>query len=266
MTLSQPSLDVEVPPVISWEEFYAEKAATLGTTWTVNDKGKIITSGEHYLFVGPTQSGKTLLCRQMARLSPYVVVLGTKPVDPSLDAYVKEGYVRIDHWPPTPADYRKGRRAGWDKDEVRFILWPKIEKRSQLRDLRPIYARLFDHVFIDGGWTVVADEGLWISAKTGLDLGPHMGDVAYGSASNGVSLYLCIQRPAGIPPVAWTSCSWAAVFHMGRLEDVRDIASLGVYPAQDCQLAVRQLRGHQFLDLPCRGGAEWSISEYEQVP
>lgn len=236
------------PPVVPWPQFYAGKAAELR-------------QGMHVLFVGPTQSGKTVLCRYFARLRSCVVVLGTKPVDPSLDAYVDEGYVRIDHWPPTRSDFNKGR--GWVEGEARFILWPRITKREELRGMRSLYAKCFDDVFIQGKWCIVADEGLWISGKTGLNLGAQLGDIAYGSASNKVSLYLCVQRPSNVPPVTWTSVSEVEIFHMGRTDDVREMASLGTYDPKAVVPVVQQLRGHAFLSLPTRGGAQWAISEVD---
>jgi hypothetical protein len=239
-------LSVEPPPVVEWEPFYTSR-------WRHSRQG------QHQLFVGPTQSGKTLLCRQIARLRNPGVMLGTKPVDDSLDEYVEEGYVRIDHWPPRGSDYRKLS----DPDIVRFILWPKIVKREQLRGHRPAFKDCLDSIFIEGRWCIVADEGLWLCAKKGLDLGTEIGDIAYGSASNKVSLYLCVQRPANIPPIAWTSVSDAYIFHMGRTDDVRELASLGIYPPGDVIKVVQSLRGHEFLYLPCRGGGgnEWSISQ-----
>jgi hypothetical protein len=213
----------------------------------------------HQLFIGPTQSGKTLLCRKVARLRDYVVVCGTKPVDPSLDEYQAEGYVRIDHWPPTRSDYKKQL---YD-DQARWLLWPHMKERADLRRYRETYAKMFEEVFIEGRWCVVVDEGLWMAGKKGLDLMTELGDVAYGSASNKVSLYLLVQRESNVGPVAWTSVTDAMVFHMGRVSDVRDIASLGTKPPNEVVRVIQHLRGHQFLDLPCRGGADWSISEVD---
>lgn len=240
---------LELAPIELWPQWYARKATQLK-------------QGEHVLFCGPTQSGKTLLCRLLARLRNYVVVLGTKAWDPSLDAYIEEGYVRIDHWPPTREDYRKGQKV-WEEGNVRFILWPKIRKIEDLRKFRPVFAKCLEQSFTDKGWTIVADEGLWLSDRSGLALGSQLGAIAYGGASAKISLYLCIQRPANLPPVTWTSCSWAEIFHSGRTDDVRELASLGIYEPRAAQAAVRGLRGHQFLDLPCRGGAEWAITQVD---
>lgn len=241
--------------------------------WATFDESRRLQSrqGQHALFVGPTQSGKTLLCRMEARHRQYTVVLGTKPVDDSLDAYVNEGYIRIDHWPPRPSDYRKQL----DPEAVRFILWPQMKKREDLRRFRSVYQRCMESVFISGRWTIVADEGLWLSSRKGLNLGQELSDLAYGSASNKVSLYLCVQRPANVPPITWTSVSDAYIFHMGRTDDVRELASLGTYPPKAAIEAVQSLGGddgaleetHKFLYLPCRGGrGSWAISEVDVSP
>lgn len=237
----------EAPPFISWSDWYWRRAREPG-------------QGRHILFDGPTQSGKTVLCHKLADLRDFVVVFGTKPVDPSLDAYVADGYTRIDHWPPTPHDFRAG---GWGADEARFILWPKITKREQLRAFAPIFAKCLDDVFIQGRWTVVTDEGLWVCSRGGLNLGQQVADIAYGAASNKVSLYLCIQRPSGIPRITWSSCADAMIFKTGVTNDVRELASLGTYDPGVTAKAIKRLGRFEFLDLPCRGGSEWAVSRVE---
>jgi hypothetical protein len=239
--------DPALPPFVPWSRWYANRARQPG-------------QGRHILFTGPTQSGKTVLARYLASLRDFVVVLGTKPVDASLDAYVNEGYTRIDHWPPTASDMRKG---GWDDNEARFILWPKITKREQLRAYAGVFAKCLDDVFIQGRWCVVADEGLWLSARSGLNLGQQVGDIAYGAASNQVSLYLCIQRPAGLPRVTWSSVADAMIFHSGVTNDIRELASLGTYDPKEVANVIKRLGSYQFLDLPCRGNAQWGVSKVE---
>lgn len=243
---------LEAPPLVPWQQWYASEMAQ-------------IKQGMHILFCGPTQSGKTLLCRAVTRLHNFTVVFGTKAVDPSLDEYIAEGYTRIDHWPPTRADMRKQRETwtGVEAGSARFILWPKIKKREDLRRFRDLYVRCMDQAFIEGCWTLVIDEGLWIASKDGLDLGDELSAIAFGAASNKVSMHLLVQRPANVPPITWTSCTQALLFHLGRDDDVGNLASMGTYPRPDAIAAMRTLKGHQFLDLPCRGNAEWAISEVD---
>lgn len=252
-----PLLQLDAPPIVPWSEWIREQA--------------YVEPG-HMLFSGPTQSGKTLLCREVVgikwngeSLRRCKVVCGTKPVDKSLDAYVNEGYTRIDHWPPTRSEIKRQLEQNGD-GSVGFILWPKIRTRADLRKpaTKDLFARMLDDIFIEGDWTIVIDEGLWFSSPSGLNLGQPLGDMAYGSASNGVHLYILVQRPANVPPVVWTSVSQALLFKSGRTDDIRELASLGTNTPQEVSLAIRNLGKFQFLDLPVRSGADWAVSKVEK--
>ena len=85
-------------PVVAWERFR-------------NSKGWRSAQGMHKLFVGPTGCGKTILARMAARERRFVVVLGTKPRDSSLDGYVDEGYVRRLRRRHTATDRREAAAA-----------------------------------------------------------------------------------------------------------------------------------------------------------
>ena len=243
--MSPPLLDQ--PPVVPWATWYNNLPYTL-------------TQGMHVLFAGPTQSGKTTLCRMVCRWRQCVVVLGTKPKDPSLDDYVEDGYLRIDHWPPTRSEIRK---AADSEGAIRIIVWPKIVTIADLKKWIPLFRKVLESVFAEGYWTIVIDEGLWMADPKGLNLGGHMSSIAYASASSSVSMYLLVQRPANVPPITWTSVSQAMLFHMGRVDDVRDLASLGTYDPRAAASAVQHLEGRRFLDLPVRAQASWGISEVE---
>ncbi len=240
---------IESPPeILDWSIFDAQEKA----------ENK---QGQHRLFVGPTQSGKTTLARMLARHRKAVIVLGTKPVDKSLDAYIIEGYKRIEAWPPTKKEIQE---ATLKDGSVRLLLWPKMTKREDLRKHRDHYLRCMEQVFVEGRWTLVADEGLWLASRRGLDLDGVLADIAYGAASNLVSLYLCIQRPAGLSRVTWSSVTDAYVFHLGVTNDVRELASLGTHDPTEAKRVVQgNLTNRQFLKLPCRGGAVWTISEVD---
>jgi hypothetical protein len=235
---------LEVPPDVPW------------STW----KPRFLRQwkqGDHILDVGPTQSGKSLLARELVVGGrKFVVVMGTKSKDPTLDAYLDAGFVRIDHWPPVPRDFR-------DQAEgmARFILWPKIKSVDDLHRFRPLYEKCLHSIYVDGNWTVVVDETLWFCDKAGLDLGRLLGTMAYGVASNGVSLVFLMQRPAGVPRILWQSCTTALIFHMGVTNDMREMGSLGTVQPKAVVEAIGNLRGHEFLDLPCRGGARWARTE-----
>jgi hypothetical protein len=261
----------EPPRELTWPQFEAERRRS-------------VTQGMHQLFNGPTQSGKTVLCRINVRDRDFVVVWGTKARDASLQAYVDEGYVRINHWfkdkplggmsdrTTQLVPDRKGKLIEKpykiEKDalgKVRLILWPEIKSRPDLRRHRDEYAKCLDDVFIVGGWTVVIDEMLWATRRSGLNLDSNLAEVAFGAASNKVSLYFCMQRPTGMERVTWSSVADAYLFKCGVVDDIRELAALGTVDPRDAVIAIRtKISGHKFLHLPTRGQSQgWAISEVD---
>ena len=254
------------PAVVSWARFINAQAAANGAAkLSVNPKTKRKTvEGIHRLFNGRTRSGKTTLNRIMLRMKKTVLVLGTKPHDPSLDDYVyKEGYVRIDHWPPTAKELKQ--RGPYE--QVRLILWPEMKAYSDLRKFQHVYRQACRDIFVEGSWTLGVDEGLWVCGRKGLDLGDEISAIAYGGAGNGVSMHLVIQRPSGIPVITHESCHELYQFRTGNTNDLRELASYTGHSTAEFTDAVRGLnrgnpeRGHQFLHAPMIDGSRWEISE-----
>ncbi len=237
--------DLETPPVVPWSRFEPDFVRH----WD---------QGAHCLFVGPAGSGKTVAARTIANWRQFVVVLGTKMRDKEMDEYIAQGYTRVETWPPP----RKALRP-LDDGSIRIVLWPKIRTREDLRRFRPVYASCLDSVLVDGGWTVVADEGLWLSDRNGLNLGDHLSAIAYSGRSSGVTLMMIVQRPRGVPVNCWSNASFAFLWHLGNTDDVRELASLGTTDRRAAQQAVASLRGHDFVFLPCRAGMGWAVSKVE---
>ena len=239
------AVELEAPPFVPWSTFHPQFQAQ----WK---------QGQHVIFVGPAGSGKTVGARVLARDRTYVIALGTKMRDPEMDAYIEEGYVRVESWPP-PNKAMKPR----DDGSIRIVLWPKIKTRADLRRFRPVYAACLDDALVRGGWTIVAEEGLWLSDRNGLHLGDHLSSIAYTGRSSGVTLMMLVQRPRGVPVHTWTNASHVFLWHMGNTDDARELASLGTRPPKEVQAAVHELWGHDCLYLPARSGTDWAITKVD---
>jgi hypothetical protein len=236
---------LELPPLEGWDTFHPSFASH----WS---------QGEHVLFVGPTGSGKTVAARTLAEDRKFVIVLGTKMRDTEMDEYLAAGYTRIDQWPPSRSDLRP-----LEDGSIRLVLWPKIRTRAELTGHRATYAKCLDSTLIDGGWTIVADEGLWLCSRNGLNLGPQLEAIAYTGRSSGVTLMTLLQRPAGVPRNIWSNVSHAFMWKHGVTNDTRELASLGTEDPKTVGLAISQLQPFQFLYLPTRAGRQWTVSKVD---
>lgn len=261
--MAQPT---DVPAVQPWSTFITEQVARNNSAKrSVNPTTKRVTvEGIHRLLNGRTRSGKTTLNRILLRMKKSIVVLGTKSGDPSLDEYVsREGYLRIDHWPPKP---RELRQRG-PREQVKLLLWPEMTSYADLKRHRRTYQAALQDMYAEGAWTVGIDEGLWVCGRKGLDLGDEVSAIAYGGAGNGVSLHLCLQRPSAVPVITYASAHELYEFKTGNTNDLRELASYAGKSVTDFSSAVRSLNrgrerdGHQFLHAPLTDGSEWAISE-----
>ena len=145
--------------------------------------------------------------------------------------------------------------------EGRFLVWPNLRHRADLRKHRSLYLSVIDDVYFEGRWTLVVDESLWATNPRGLDLGDPLSELAFGGRSNLISLVVLSQRSL-VPnqPLIWTNVSQALTFKQGRTDDIRELATLGTYPPRDVSDAIASLEEYQFLDLPVRAQADWAVS------
>lgn len=251
------AIELEQPPRVPWDRFITTQV----------ERNRIAAAsgkGFHRVIVGQTQSGKTTLNRILLRMKKTVLMFGTKPKDDSLEDYIRtEGFVRIDHWPPT----RKELKQRGPYDQVKLLLWPKITAYADLKKWKTLYRRAIEDITVEPYWTASIDEGNYFCSSKFLGLGDEVSAIAFGGASNGSSEHLLLQRPRGIDPITYGSGHDLFLFPIGNTNDIRELASYSKQTAREVAAAVKSLnrgnpdRGHEFLYLPFVGGASWAISE-----
>lgn len=197
--------------------------------------------GEHVTTIGHTGSGKSHLLRALLAQRRYVVVLGTKPKDPTLDGFVSDGFTRISRWPP-PGDVS------------RVLLWPRIRERADLAGLGPTFRNALDDIFIEGSWTVYVDELHYAESRLGL--GDQLTDLWEQGRSLGVSVVAATQRPANVSLLAYSQATHVFLYRSTDDRDLSRLAELGGgHDKRELRDVVRHLPRFAFAYINTRTGA-----------
>lgn len=179
--------------------------------------------GEHVLISGGTGSGKTRLAReiieQRIKQGGHVVVLFGK-MQP--DDTITEHYSDFKRW------------KTWKKNphvtDNKILLWPAVEGKD-VEDA----AELMHNVFKDalreigktGKWTVVIDDGLFMTSPHFLRLGNTVAMMHMLVRSARGTLLTLVQRPAHVPVTIYSNITYAFVARASERNDVMRLAELG---------------------------------------
>lgn len=195
--------------------------------------------GEHVSLIGPTGQGKTTLALEILKLRAWVVALATKPRDATLDGLKREGWHKIEAWPPP----RQARRV---------LLWPPFKKPEYERRQAAVMAEALEEIFEKGGWTVFADEVAYLVDELGLDTWLKR----YWSQGRSLKLTLvaATQRPAFVPLAMYSQASWLFLWRSNDRRDLDRLAGLGTADAALVRREVQSLPQHEVLVVGTRGG------------
>lgn len=196
--------------------------------------------GEHVTIIGQTGSGKSELARRLVRDRRFAVVLGTKPVDSTLEGFKRDGFRRIGRWPPA-------------SNINQVLLWPRIRTVEDLDRQRDVMRHALESIFVEGAWTVYVDELPYFVGR--LQLSDMLELYWLQGRSLSVSLVVATQRPANVPLLAF---SQATHIFLARTTDDRDLARLreigGVEDRAGLAATVRRLPRFGFVHVNARTG------------
>ena len=174
--------------------------------------------GQHVTIAAPTGHGKTHLALALAELSRYVLVIAVKESDPLVSSLEQDGYlvtpsaegvIWAEHEPVTP----------------RVVVWPRPPEKwsdeQKIAFYRQEVRELLHWARRTGGWTVIADETMYLRDQLGLE--KSMNEIWYKGRTQGVSFVSLMQRPALVPRLAF---SQADFIFLGKFNDKRDIETL----------------------------------------
>lgn len=174
--------------------------------------------GQHVTIAAPTGHGKTHLALALAELSQFVLVLATKRRDPLVSELAQDGYLVT---PSTDGVIWAEREPVTPK----VVVWPAPPEKASRQQIVAMQRKVLREVLTwaerTGGWTIIADETMWLNDELGLKA--ELNAVWYQGRSSGVSLVALMQRPALVPRLAF---SQADFIFLGKFNDKRDIETL----------------------------------------
>ena len=196
--------------------------------------------GEHVTLVGPTGIGKTTVGLALLPKRDYRAVFASKPRDPLISELAAD-YLVIREWPPP-----EPREAF-----PHVVLWPRINKVSQVKRQRNIFADALAACYLERGWCVYVDEGRYVFDY--LRLGP-LGELLWqqGRTQN-ISLVTGTQRPYWIPLSAYDQATHLFLWQDSDERNVQRLADMtpGLSKGElwDCFLGMGE---HDFLYVNTR--------------
>lgn len=229
------SLNIDEVPFAPWDEFLRE----FEEQWPANTKGQ----AEHVTMIGPTRQGKTtlslVLVSERARLrDAHVVILATKPNDPTLKAM---GWPIIREWPPSYG-------------QKQVIYWPRFPK--DVRKAAMIQRMAFDPVladiFADGKRVVVIDEAWYFTDV--LKLEHTLTQFWTQGRSNDLIVVAGTQRPVKVPRSMFSECSWFFAFRTADEDELRRVGEIGGVDSKRLREVIRGLQPHEFVCCRTRTG------------
>lgn len=197
--------------------------------------------GEHFALIGPTGQGKTTMQIALLPVHPYVTVFATKPKDPTMDALIRTGYMRIPYWRKLQPD-----------TVPRRVLWPDASELNSTETQREVFSDALERIYREGGWTVAVDELWYFTAVLGLDHAIRV--FLLQGRSLGISLLSATQRPARVPVEVYDQSTHLMFW---RDNDRRNLDRISEINARDAALVrtiVQSLDRYQVLYINTRTG------------
>lgn len=212
-------------------------------------------AGQHVVFAGPTQKGKTRLAKDLLNhtaspeLPAFVAV--SKPADKaSLEIMRDLGFRRIPDYPPTP----KIKELMGDKPRG-FVLWPDMrDPNTGMANAAASTHKLITHVYANGAkgkkCILVLDDTV-IKAKI-LHLDNDMVMIATMSSAMGIGGWFFVQKPTDAGKISLWSFSQSEHIFIAKDPDKRNrqrYNEIGGFDTTMVERASLLLKPYQFLYL-----------------
>jgi DNA helicase HerA-like ATPase len=198
--------------------------------------------GEHVLVSGGTGSGKTRLARylvdeRLKRGGHVVILFGKMKPDDTITEHYAD-FTRWTRWKTRPM-----------VTERKILLWPKVEGldvEEAADEMHRVFQDALREIGRRGDWTVVVDDGLFMTSPSFLALGNTVSMMHMLIRSAKGTLITLVQRPAHIPVTIYPNISYAFI---GRASERNDVQRLAELDGKDSRELVRQIKANGTHDF-----------------
>jgi hypothetical protein len=212
--------------------------------------------GQHVVFAGPTQNGKTelafCLLEYTATVDLPAMVAVSKPRDPVTSKWgTKLGYRRVGTY-PIPPKFKELLREG---KPTGYLIWPDMtDPETAASNASQVTSKLIDGVYANGAKNkqciLVLDDTVNKSKMLGLDR--QMVMVLTMSGAMGVGGWFFVQKPTGAGNAALWSFSQSDHVFIARDPDKRNrerYTEIGGFDSKEVERVSMSLERYQFLYL-----------------
>ena len=212
--------------------------------------------GQHVVFAGPTQNGKTelafCLLEYVASSDVPAYVAVSKPMDPATTKWGKRlGYRRVSSYPIPPKIkemFKEGKPTG-------YLIWPDMkDPETAASNASQVTSKLIDGAYANGAKNkkciLVLDDTVNKSKMLGLDR--QMVMVLTMSGAMGVGGWFFVQKPTGAGNAALWSFSQSDHVFIARDPDKRNrerYTEIGGFDSKEVERVSMSLERYQFLYL-----------------
>lgn len=217
-------------PALAWDDFLAR------IDWR---------QGEHVSLIGPTGSGKTTLALALLPRRSFVIALGTKPKDRTLDKLVSSGWRKIraiKGLPEHVADYKT----------FRMVFWPPFKDDADVARQAHQIGAVMRWAFVNHNWCVYVDELWYLERVLGLQRLVEM--LLTQGRSVGVSVVVGTQRPAHVSLLIYDQPTHLFFWKDNDERNLKRIAGINGLASALIRVTVSSLAPHECLYVNTRTG------------
>lgn len=200
--------------------------------------------GEHITLVGPTGCGKTTLALGLLERRHWVVAIGTKPRDTTLSGLLKQGYRRVQAWPP-PSHYR------------RVVLWPRKRKIADRFTQERVIREALHSIYQSWSWCIFADELEYLSSPAYLGLEFELREIWQQGRAVNISLVGATQRPRHVPLAAYSQATHLFLWRSSDEGDLKRLSELNGADTRTVRATLPRLTRFECLYVNTRDGELW---------